>query len=225
MIDKIKTDKDFTKLPSVENSLLLGKFPMKEPSKNVQVDSFQGLAMTFDETFSNELMLSDLQKSLNEAIKWETQCDVHRYLSMAMGITKQTPEVFYSKDFENSSMSELEKAEAIKERVDDFYAFEEKWEKRSHLAKENRRKERENSIDTWYHIVTRALKENGESWDDIISQTITEEQKKVDPFRDKDVDYVEFRLWTDNHVYYSFEECDSDWIESFYSCKSIPRNP
>ena len=73
---------------------------------------------------------------------------------------------------------------------------------------------------TWRKLIELRLKENGESFNDIIKITLTEEQ--LDKRFDDDFGYQEgepFTAWTKEYVYFPVVYDGSEWVSS------VPRNP
>jgi hypothetical protein len=75
-------------------------------------------------------------------------------------------------------------------------------------------------LSNWKKMLTRALTENGESWDDVVSSTMTEKEMK----RYFDAGYggtkgVAFTVWTQDSVY--FPVC----YDGAESVGRVARNP
>lgn len=166
---------------------------------------------------------SDTTKKLKEEISFSLDLDIRQYVYLACLSENLTPKQYYEKLY--IELPDKEREKAVKEALAKDKAFDKKCKEQERLRALRKAEERANSTDTWYHLITCALEENNEAWDDVLHSTISEEYKKVDPFRDKDVEFIEFKLWTNDHVYYSFREDDGDNWAWIYSCKSIARNP
>jgi len=76
---------------------------------------------------------------------------------------------------------------------------------------------------TWKKLFTEALAENGESFSDVISASITDAEFDVDLHGPNggDLRMKEFAVYTGLRVYYPIESMDSDWL--FVGSQS--RNP
>lgn len=73
---------------------------------------------------------------------------------------------------------------------------------------------------TWKQLLTDALKQNGESWNDVESSTLTDKQLK----RKFDAGYGgsegdPFTAWTKNRVYFPAVYDGKEWVAS------VARNP
>ena len=76
---------------------------------------------------------------------------------------------------------------------------------------------------TWREELIEALEENNETFEDIISNTMSEEEMdeevNISGYEFKD-EICDFFIWTTNYVYFNFS-CD----DSSEFVLSVPRNP
>lgn len=75
-------------------------------------------------------------------------------------------------------------------------------------------------LTSWEKELGKALKDAGESWDDVVDNTMTLEQMRAG----FDAGYggtegVPFTVWTENRVYFPICYDGSEWVES------VSRNP
>lgn len=75
-------------------------------------------------------------------------------------------------------------------------------------------------IINWRKLIASAMQNNGETIDDIVSNTLTEEQMNVE-FDDGygSVEGEPFTVWTKNYVYFPVMYDGAEWAGS------VPRNP
>lgn len=73
---------------------------------------------------------------------------------------------------------------------------------------------------TWRHGIKRAMRDNGESWGDVVDCTLTDEQLDVE-FNDGygGTEGEPFTLWTKRRVYFPVVYDGAEWVGS------VPRNP
>ena len=73
---------------------------------------------------------------------------------------------------------------------------------------------------SWREMLTESLKEAGESWDDVVSNTMTPEEMNV-KFHSGygGTEGIPFTVWTHNRVYFPICYDGSEWVES------VARNP
>lgn len=75
-------------------------------------------------------------------------------------------------------------------------------------------------ITTWQKEITYALKENGETWDDVIACTLSPKQRDIEFDNGYGTSCGKaFTAWTKYHVYFPAVYDGSEWVES------VPRNP
>lgn len=71
----------------------------------------------------------------------------------------------------------------------------------------------------WRKLITEALEDNGESWDDVVSHTLSEDE--MDKDFDEGYGAVEgcaFTLWTQKRVYFPTQYDGSEDVESVARC-------
>lgn len=75
--------------------------------------------------------------------------------------------------------------------------------------------------ETWRHHIIFEMKQRRESWSDVESSAIENEDKLDTDFDTPGFDEksVSFTIWTKNYVYFP------RGYDSGYSCESVPRNP
>ena len=74
--------------------------------------------------------------------------------------------------------------------------------------------------ENWYDLIDDELKTNGESWDDVIHHTMTDEElhhKFYSGFGSEEG--IPFTLWTETRVYFPICYDGAEWVGSTY------RNP
>jgi hypothetical protein len=75
-------------------------------------------------------------------------------------------------------------------------------------------------VTTWGNLIGSVLKENGETWDDIVSITLSERDLKTRFDNGYGAEQGKpFTAWTKNHVYFPICYDGAEW------CGSAPRNP
>lgn len=74
---------------------------------------------------------------------------------------------------------------------------------------------REEDVFSWYELLSKALKENGENWQDVVSHTLSDSDLHL-PF---DTGFggsygKSFTLWTRNRAYFPAVYDGLEWVES-----------
>ena len=75
-------------------------------------------------------------------------------------------------------------------------------------------------VNTWRNLITDEMKERGESWEDVVACTLTDEE--LDAEFDDGLGLIEgksFTLWTKKRVYFPWAYDGSEY------CGSAPRDP
>jgi hypothetical protein len=73
---------------------------------------------------------------------------------------------------------------------------------------------------TWRKLIGKQLAVNGESWEDVVSSTLSEEEMDVEFCWDEyGVQGRSFTLWTVNRVYFPANYDCGEWVDS------VARNP
>ena len=73
---------------------------------------------------------------------------------------------------------------------------------------------------TWRELIAEAMEESGETWSDVVSSTLTEQELDVE--FDSGFGAAEgkpFTLWTEKRVYFPTE------YDGAEGCRSVARNP
>jgi len=73
---------------------------------------------------------------------------------------------------------------------------------------------------TWRELVSTALHDRGEGWEDVVSNTMTDEEMDVE-FYDGfgGAEGCPFTIWTENRVYFPAVYDGAEW------CASVSRHP
>lgn len=72
---------------------------------------------------------------------------------------------------------------------------------------------------TWCEMISQEMAGHCESFNDVISSTLTEEQLNTDPDIGFHSEGLEFTIWTKNRVYFPAKYDGVEW------CASVSRNP
>jgi len=75
--------------------------------------------------------------------------------------------------------------------------------------------DRMSNITTWHKAISEELEEQGETWDDIVSSTLSETEMHVE-FDDRfgATEGKPFTVWTRKRVYFPVMYDGAEWVES-----------
>jgi len=73
----------------------------------------------------------------------------------------------------------------------------------------------------WKELLTEAMEENNEAWNDIVSNTMSEEEMRrpFDSWPSSGREGIPFTVWTHNSVYFPVTYDGREWVER------VARNP